>query len=116
MNLDIPKARLLQHGSQLHITIDGHAADFLRPLVSPARVPAALIADEECSAGLQHTSDLPETSENIGPEVNRLKGGNDIEPIRGENNAVHAACQMTQRPALIAAWFTSRAVSTLTGE
>ena len=91
MNLDIPKARLLQHGLQLHITIDGHAADFLRPLVSPARVPAALIADEECSAGLQHTSDLPEASENIGPEINRLKGGNDIEPIGGENNAVHAA-------------------------
>ena len=52
MNLNIVKTRLLQKGFQLHVPIDGHAADFLRPFVILVRIPAALVAQEKGSLQL----------------------------------------------------------------
>ena len=90
--LNVPEPGLLQSVLQLGVPIDGHAVDKLRPFAVLYRV-AALIADEERAAAFQHAEHLTEAPGQIGPEIDRLKGCNHVEPIIGKKHVGNAALQ-----------------------
>ena len=61
-------------------------------------VVAALVTDEKRAAGLQHPIDLPEAPGQIRPEIDRLKGGDQIKPPGGKDHIRNAALQHHAAP------------------
>ena len=80
-------------------------------------VAAALVANQKRAVRFEHSVDYPETLQKVRPEVNCLKCGDQIKPVRREDEVRDVPLQndaaAIQNGVLVDLFF---AFSTLTGE
>ena len=95
---------------------NGHAFNFPRPLVVLVRVAAALVADQERAAGLQHPVNLRKHRCRFGQKYTVSNAVTASNQSFAKMICSTLPCHITQRPSLTACSFSSRAFATLTGE